>query len=144
MTFYHIFYTFLTDAFNLWQKFFWINYLINFCTTGITSINCDLYARFNITASGNNTFEWHQWPYLVRFDFPHQTILHFPRIAFCENQSKVTFKFWRKTQMIVFVNLLYSKLRNTVTLKLWLTARGLVILSPLCHNNIMWGLYLCV
>jgi len=71
MTFDHIFYTFLTYAFNFGIEFFRGNYLINFSSTRITSVNCYLYARLNITASCNYTFNGHQWTNWVWFYFSH-------------------------------------------------------------------------
>ena len=66
-----IFYTFITWAFDLWSECLSENYLINFITTSITGINCDLHAWFNITASSNNTFYWYQWTDWVWFNFSH-------------------------------------------------------------------------
>ena len=142
MTFYHIFYTSLTTTFNFRQKFFWINNLINFCATGITSINCNLNTRFNLTTSCNNTFQGNQRTNLVTLNLPHHAKLLFPRISLSENQSKIPFKLWREAQLDILINLLYSKLRTRIPLRLSLNARTLIILPPLCHDNIMWALHL--
>ena len=46
----------LTWALNLWGELLSVNALIDLKSTSITSVDCDLHARFDITASGNNTF----------------------------------------------------------------------------------------
>jgi hypothetical protein len=66
-----IFYTFNAWAFNLWSECPSENNLINFISTSVTSINCDLHAWFNITASCNYTFNGHQWTNWVWFYFSH-------------------------------------------------------------------------
>jgi hypothetical protein len=51
-----ILHTLLTWAFNLWGELLSVNALIDLKSTSITSVDCDLHARFDITAPGNNTF----------------------------------------------------------------------------------------
>lgn len=51
----HILHTLLTWALNFWGELLSVNALIDLKSTSITGIDCDLHARLDITASGDNT-----------------------------------------------------------------------------------------
>jgi len=51
----HILDTLLTWALNFWGELLSVNALIDLKSTSITSIDCNLHARLNIAASGDNS-----------------------------------------------------------------------------------------
>ena len=66
-----IFHTFLTWAFDLWCKLLSVDALIDLESTCIASVDSYLHAWFDITASGDNTFDRDKSSNRMSFDFPH-------------------------------------------------------------------------
>jgi len=58
-------------ALNLWNKLFGVDNLIDFETTHIASINSDLNARLNITASGDYSLHIDEGADLLSLDITH-------------------------------------------------------------------------
>ena len=54
-----------TRTFNFWSEDLGIDYLVNFHTAGITCINRNLHARFDICAPGHNTLKANERSNLV-------------------------------------------------------------------------------
>jgi hypothetical protein len=57
ISFNHVLDTLLTWAFNFWGELLSVNALIDLKSASIACVDCNLHARFDITASGNNTFD---------------------------------------------------------------------------------------
>ena len=137
MPFNHIFLTFLTYAFNFRQKLFLAYYLINFSSTGITCVHCNLNTRFYITTPRDNPFNRNQRSNRNRFNFSHISKLLFTQFTLSYNQSKVSFEFrWNSKLCSLWI---LPKTRNCISSIFQISSCVIIILPSLHHHNIMRG-----
>lgn len=137
MSFYLIFFTFYTRAFKFRSKKFTKYYLINFISTSITSIHCNLHLWFYICASCNNTFYWNKGADRIGFYFTHFWESLFWVLSEYKNYLILPFKFWRYLVCPLISNgntLLY------IFFEFWLLILLdfilLMIVSSLLHQNV--------
>lgn len=127
----------LTWAFNQRCELLLLNNLVHFKSTCITSIHCNLNARFNIRASSNNTFDNNKGAYTIGFDLSHIYRIFLWILARSNTEMISSLKFWRNTKLLWFtmLSLFWKSLRNHSLICIYR------IKSPLRHNNIIWWLH---